>query len=134
MGRRQSDRVENSPPHVLVIEPHDDTRLLYGMLLTDMGWIAYAVSDGEAAMGVAEHRLPDVIVTEIAVPSSMASRTRRLSANPSTRHIPVIAARGPAFPGACSGTRSRVCGGPREADRTGHSAPNHQKCRRGNPT
>ena len=95
MGRRQSDRVEHSPPHVLVIEPHDDTRLLYGMLLTDMGWIAYAVPDGEAAMGVAEHRLPDVIVTEIAVPKLDGFEVlRRLSANPSTRHIPVIAATG----------------------------------------
>jgi CheY-like chemotaxis protein len=95
LGRRESDLVGTSPPHVLVIEPHEDTRLLYVMLLTDAGWVAYGVSDGASGISAAEHRLPDVIVTEIAVPELDGFEIlRRLSANPGTRHISMIAATG----------------------------------------
>jgi CheY-like chemotaxis protein len=95
MGRRQSDLVGSSPPHVLVIEPHEDTRLLYVMLLTDAGCIAYGASDGATGTSAAEHRLPDVIVTEIAVPELDGFQIlRRLMSHPGTRHIPLIAATG----------------------------------------
>jgi PAS domain S-box-containing protein len=94
-GRRRSDFVGSSPPHVLVIEPHDDTRLLYIMLLTDAGWIAYGASDGVSGTTAAENRLPDVIVTEIAVPELDGFEIlSRLNGNPGTRHIPLIAATG----------------------------------------
>jgi PAS domain S-box-containing protein len=95
LGRRQSDLTADSPPHVLVIEPHDDTRLLYVMLLTDAGYVAYGVSDGASGIAAAEHRLPDVVVTEIAVPELDGfAILRRLTGHPGTRHIPLIAATG----------------------------------------
>ena len=95
LGRRHSDLAGNPPPHVLVIEPHEDTRLLYVMLLTDAGWVAYGAADGASGTSAAEHRLPDVIITEIAIPELDGFQIlRRLSGNPGTRHIPLIAATG----------------------------------------
>jgi PAS domain S-box-containing protein len=53
---------------VLVIEPHDDTRMLYAMLLEEAGYAVYAVANGVDALSVAQQRLPDLVVLEIAVP------------------------------------------------------------------
>jgi CheY-like chemotaxis protein len=53
---------------VLVIEPHDDTRMLYTMILEEGGYVVYAVANGTDALTVASQRLPDVVITEIVVP------------------------------------------------------------------
>jgi PAS domain S-box-containing protein len=94
-GRRQSDWYGQFPPHVLVIDPHEDTRLLYAMVLGEADCLVYGAPDGRSGLAAAEHRLPDAVVTELAVPEFDGFEIlQRLGANPVTRHIPVVAATG----------------------------------------
>jgi PAS domain S-box-containing protein len=95
MGRRQRDLLENSSPHVLVIDPHDDTRTLYGMIFTEENCVVYGAAEGLAGLAQAEHRLPDVILTELAVPQLDGFEILdRVKANRLTADIPVIAVTG----------------------------------------
>jgi PAS domain S-box-containing protein len=95
MGRRQADLLEGSSPQVLVIDPHDDTRTLYGMIFTEENCVLYGASDGLAGLEQAEHRLPDVILTELAVAQLDGFEIlERVKANRLTADIPVIAVTG----------------------------------------
>jgi PAS domain S-box-containing protein len=67
-GRRVADNRPAFKARVLVIEPHDDTRMLYAMLLEEAGYAVYAVANGVDALSLAQLRLPDLVVLEIAVP------------------------------------------------------------------
>jgi PAS domain S-box-containing protein len=86
-GRRRFD----SPARVLLIEPQDDTRLLYTCLFEEAGYAVSSVPNGIAAMSVAQQRLPDVIVMEVDAPGADACEVlRRLREDPVTSSIPVI--------------------------------------------
>jgi PAS domain S-box-containing protein len=67
-GRRSADSRPIFKARVLVIEPHDDTRMLYAMMLEEAGYAVYAVANGVDALSLAQQRLPDLVVLEIAVP------------------------------------------------------------------
>ena len=91
-GRRDADAHAVKPSHVLVIDPHEDTRTLYAMMFSDADCVIYSAPDGPAGLATAEHRLPDVILTELVVPELDGFEiVRRLQANPVTAHIPVVA-------------------------------------------
>jgi PAS domain S-box-containing protein len=95
MGRRQTDLLSSSPPHVLVIDPHEDTRTLYALVLAEVNCVVYGTSDGPPGVVLAERRLPDVILTELAVPQLDGfDILARLKANRLTSQIPVIAVTG----------------------------------------
>jgi CheY-like chemotaxis protein len=92
-GRRRLDGFAPilETPRVLLVEPHDDTRLLYTCLFEEAGYAVYGVSEGVAAIGVAQQRLPDVVVMEMAVPGADGFEIlRRLREDPVTSSIPVI--------------------------------------------
>jgi len=65
-GRRESDVIASrtEAPRVLVIAPNLDTRLLYTMLFEQAGCTVYAADQGPAGIAMAQHHLPDVVVTE----------------------------------------------------------------------
>jgi CheY-like chemotaxis protein len=78
-------------PRVLLIEPHDDTRLLYTCLFEEAGFAVYGVSEGMAAVGVAQQRLPDVVIMEMAESGANGVEVlRRLREDPLTSSIPII--------------------------------------------
>ena len=84
-------RLFDSPPRVLLIEPQDNTRLLYTCLFEEAGYAVYSVPNGIGAMGAAQRRLPDVIVMEVDAPGAEASEVlRKLREDPVTSSIPVI--------------------------------------------
>jgi PAS domain S-box-containing protein len=88
-GRRQSDGLP--PARVLLIEPHEDTRFLYTCLFEESGYAVYSVGEGVAAMEVARRRLPDVVITEIAVPGADGLEIlRMLRDDPLTSTIPAV--------------------------------------------
>jgi PAS domain S-box-containing protein len=67
-SRRAADIRQPFRSRVLVIEPHDDTRMLYTTILEDAGYVVYAVANGTDALTVASQRLPDLVITETSVP------------------------------------------------------------------
>ena len=92
-GRRRPDAFAASAerPRVLLIEPHEDTRLLYAYLFEEAGYGVYSVADGIAGIRVARRRLPDVVVMEVAVPGADAFEIlRQLQDDASTANIPAI--------------------------------------------
>jgi PAS domain S-box-containing protein len=77
--------------HVLIVEPNDDTRLLYAVLFEEAGYAVSAAADGRAAIAIVPQTLPDVIVMEMVVPGAdgfeILQRSREASL---TTDIPVI--------------------------------------------
>ena len=93
-GRRQSD-LAGIASHVLVIDPHEDTRTLYAEILGEANCVVYGAADGPSGVLLAEKRLPDVIVTELVVPQLDGfGILRTLRANDVLSHTPVIAITG----------------------------------------
>jgi two-component system cell cycle response regulator DivK len=77
---------------VLIIEDHEDNRRIIRDLLTSAGYeIIEATSAGEGVT-VAETYRPGLILMDIQLPDFDGyEATRRIKANPSLCHIPVIA-------------------------------------------
>lgn len=92
-GRRQQDSPAalSDRRHVLIVEPHDDTRLLYTVVFEEAGYAVSAVAEGPAAIAVVPQTLPDVIVMEMIVPGAdgfeILQRAREASL---TSDIPVV--------------------------------------------
>ena len=79
-------------PLALVIEDSDDTRELYALALQLDGYIVAQARDGRDGLLQARDVMPDVIVTDLAMPNMDGwEMIRRLKADPRTRHIPIIA-------------------------------------------
>jgi CheY-like chemotaxis protein len=94
-SRRAGDTRPPFRPRVLVIEPHDDTRLLYTMILEEAGYVVYAATNGTDALTVASQRLPDLIITEIFVPRLDGLAIMGvLRDSPNTADIPVVVVTG----------------------------------------
>ena len=77
---------------MLIVEDDEDARDLYAWCLRAAGWTVEAVPNGEDALFVAAVLLPDLIVMDLRLPViDGLEATRRLKADPDTRHIPVVA-------------------------------------------
>jgi CheY-like chemotaxis protein len=77
---------------ILIVEDNEDNLLIYSTILTHVGYRVLEARDGEAgiATAVAEH--PDLILMDVSIPLIDGwEATRRLKADPTTAHIPVIA-------------------------------------------
>jgi two-component system, cell cycle response regulator DivK len=94
MDRR---RPRNSPvrPLVLIIERHDDTRAMYGLALSAMGFDVVAAQDDADAYRRAWEVHPDIIVTDLPTPTHDGWQfLQDLKQNPRTRDIPLVAVSG----------------------------------------
>jgi PAS domain S-box-containing protein len=92
-GRRRFDSAVPvlGAPRVLLVEPHDETRLLYTCLFEDAGYAVHGVSDGIVAIGVARHRLPDIVVMLMAVSAVDGFEIlHQLREDPLTSSIPAV--------------------------------------------
>ena len=92
LGRRREDwtpPVEETP-RILLIEPDQDTRLLYACLFEEAGYAVYAVADSTDAIDVARGRLPDVVVMELARPGADREILRHWSEDPLISSIPIV--------------------------------------------
>jgi two-component system, cell cycle response regulator DivK len=77
---------------ILVIEDHEENRRLLRDLLTSFGYELTEAVTGEDGLTAAEANPPDLILMDIQLPGIDGYEvTRRIKANPSLRHIPVIA-------------------------------------------
>jgi len=86
-------------PLALVIEDSDDTREVYAVVLQLEGFTVEGASDGREALQKAVELLPDIIITDLAMPIMDGWETiRRLRADDRTRRIPIIACSGAEAP------------------------------------
>jgi two-component system phosphate regulon response regulator PhoB len=78
-------------PLVLIVERHDDTRALYALSLSAMGFDVIPARDRTEASRRAWESHPDIIVTDLPTPNDDGSQfLRDLRENPRTRDIPVV--------------------------------------------
>jgi CheY-like chemotaxis protein len=78
-------------PVVLVVDDHEDTRQMSLIVLRSQGFSAMAAVGGESGFVCACEQQPDVIVTDLAMPDGDGWEfVQRLSADPRTKHIPVV--------------------------------------------
>ena len=90
MDRR---RQRNPPtrPLVLIVDSHDDSRALYALALSGMGFDVVPATDSEDGYYRAWTTHPDIIVTELSItPIDGWTFVRDLKDDPRTRDIPVV--------------------------------------------
>ena len=86
-------RPRNPPtrPLVLIVDSHDDSRALYALALSGMGFDVVPASDSEDGYYRAWTTHPDIIVTELSItPIDGWTFVRDLKDDPRTRDIPVV--------------------------------------------
>lgn len=86
-------------PLILVIEDHEDTRLMLRMWLEMHGYKVVEAEDGEGGIKQAEIRTPDLILMDRSLPQlDGLSVLRRIREHANLCHIPVIVLSGHAHP------------------------------------
>jgi two-component system cell cycle response regulator DivK len=76
---------------ILVIEDEEDNRRIVRDLLTSVGYEIIEAVTGEEGVQAAATHLPDLILMDIQLPGLDGyEATRRIKANPTLRHIPII--------------------------------------------
>ena len=97
---------------ILVIEDTLDNRQILRDLLTAAGYDIIEAEDGGAGVAMAAEQLPDLILMDIQLPVIDGyEATRRIKADPTTRHIPIVAVTSYALAGDEAKTREAGCDG-----------------------
>jgi CheY-like chemotaxis protein len=92
-------RLHSSGRLVLVVEDHDDTRFMLGMLLKMRGFEVIEAWDGEEAIRVAERERPGLILMDATLPRlDGLAATRRMRQLASLEGVPIIFLSGRAEP------------------------------------
>jgi CheY-like chemotaxis protein len=79
-------------PRILLVEDNEMNRDMLSRRLQRKGYSVLIAHDGEQGLAKAYSEMPDLILMDISLPFIDGYEvTRRLKANPRTRHIPVIA-------------------------------------------
>jgi CheY-like chemotaxis protein len=95
---------------VLVVEDYQDAREMYAAYLQFSGFDVAEAANGVEAVEKATELLPDIVLMDLALPRMDGwEATRRLKADPRTRHIPVVALTGHALAGHAEGAREAGC-------------------------
>ena len=77
---------------ILVVKDQEDNRRILRDLLTSAGYEMIEAVTGEEGVTLAESDHPDLILMDIQLPGLDGyEATRRIKANPTLRHIPIIA-------------------------------------------
>ncbi len=97
---------------ILVIEDTEDNRQILRDLLSSAGYEIIEATDGESGVSMAANEVPDLILMDIQLPVIDGyEATRRLKADPATRHIPVVAVTSYALVGDEAKAREAGCDG-----------------------
>jgi len=95
MTAEPGDLIARESPVVLVVEDDPDLRRFYHMIFTVCGFRTEQADNGFQALEKATQSLPDLILTDIAIPGiDGIELCRRLRADTRTRSIPVLAVTG----------------------------------------
>jgi two-component system, cell cycle response regulator DivK len=97
---------------ILVVEDTEDNRRILRDLLTAAGYDIIEAVDGATGVSMAADRQPDLILMDIQLPVIDGYQaTRRIKADPATRHIPIVAVTSYALAGDEAKTRAAGCDG-----------------------
>jgi two-component system, cell cycle response regulator DivK len=97
---------------ILVVEDTFDNREIMRDLLSSAGYLMLEAEDGASGVAKASAELPDLILMDIQLPVMDGyEATRRIKADPATRHIPVVAVTSFALSGDEAKTRAAGCDG-----------------------
>jgi CheY-like chemotaxis protein len=79
-------------PKILLVEDNEMNRDMLSRRLRRKGYVVAMALDGQSALEMSQTEAPDLILMDIGLPVlDVWEATRRLKADPATRHIPVIA-------------------------------------------
>ena len=79
-------------PRILIVEDNEMNRDMLSRRLTRKGYAITMAVDGGAGVEKAVAEIPDLILMDMSLPVLDGwEATRRVKANPATKHIPVVA-------------------------------------------
>jgi two-component system, cell cycle response regulator DivK len=79
-------------PKILLVEDNEMNRDMLSRRLLRKGYQVVLALDGQSGLEMAQTELPDLVLMDMSLPVLDGwEATRRLKADPATRHIPVIA-------------------------------------------
>jgi two-component system, cell cycle response regulator DivK len=79
-------------PKILLVEDNEMNRDMLSRRLRRKGYVVAMALDGQSALEMSQTEAPNLILMDVGLPVLDGwEATRRLKADPSTRHIPVIA-------------------------------------------
>ena len=97
-------------PVILVVDDYQDAREMYAEYLQYSGFRVAEARNGNEAVDQAFALKPDLILMDLSLPGMDGwEATRRLKADESTRHIPIVALTGHALAGASDGAKKAGC-------------------------
>lgn len=89
-----------APPseRILLVEDNDTIRGAFAILLEDSGYDVLQAATGEEALTISHDRQPHLILMDLGLPDAHGLEvTRKLSRDPATSHIPIVALTGRAL-------------------------------------
>jgi CheY-like chemotaxis protein len=79
-------------PKILLVEDNEMNRDMLSRRLRRKGYVVVMALDGQSALEMSQTEAPNLILMDVGLPELDGwEATRRLKADPATRHIPVIA-------------------------------------------
>ena len=97
-------------PLILVVDDYQDAREMYAEYLQFSGFRVAEARNGNEAVEQAVALKPDLILMDLSLPGMDGwEATRRLKADDTTRHIPIVALTGHALAGASEGAKKAGC-------------------------
>ena len=97
-------------PLILVVDDYQDAREMYAEYLQFSGFRVAEARNGNEAVDQAFALKPDLILMDLSLPGMDGwEATRRLKADASTRHIPIVALTGHGLAGASEGAKKAGC-------------------------
>jgi CheY-like chemotaxis protein len=97
-------------PLFLVVDDYQDAREMYAEYLQFSGFRVAEARNGNEAVEQALALKPDLILMDLSLPGMDGwEATRRLKADDTTKHIPIVALTGHALAGASEGAKKAGC-------------------------
>jgi len=97
---------------ILVVEDTEDNRQILHDVLTNAGYEYLQAVDGEAGIAMAASHRPDLILMDVQLPSVDGyEAARRIKADPTLEHIPILAVTSYAFSGDAAKAAAVGCCG-----------------------
>jgi two-component system cell cycle response regulator DivK len=101
---------DQNTPLILVVDDYQDAREMYAEYLQFSGFRVAEAKNGNEAVDQAFALKPDLILMDLSLPGMDGwEATRRLKADDTTKHIPIVALTGHALAGASEGARKAGC-------------------------